>query len=52
VTADTLIDTIYGLFPDEFVRARDLAARELRAWGSSCISAIRAAAAMPRTSPE
>jgi hypothetical protein len=33
VTADTVIDRLYGLPPEEFVRARDLAARELRAGG-------------------
>jgi hypothetical protein len=33
VTADAVIDRLYGLPPEEFVRARDLAARELRADG-------------------
>jgi len=33
VTADAVIDTLYGLPPDEFVRARDLAVRDLRAGG-------------------
>ena len=32
-TADEMVDQLYGLPPDEFVRARDLAVRELRADG-------------------
>jgi hypothetical protein len=33
VTEETVIDRLYGLPPEEFVRARDLAAREFRACG-------------------